>query len=305
MVLHIGKFVVSAAVLLLVFNEVDLKGAFVQLGSFPTDVLAVLGAVAFVIFFLCFFRWMVFVRKIGNRTTARLLQIFWASDFVSLLGISLVSSEVYKYLAFENDRRAIVLSLSDRVFSMLWNGFLIVAAALSLAVANGNLLVLAGAFAVFVALFGAGWGIVHKRFFARKFPFLSPFGAAEYVAHVALNTLYVVVLSVGYAYLFRHVGIFMSAAELLLFVPLMIVVVSLPISFQGFGVREYFFLLYTAGSGVSTEVIIAASFLVYLSSLAMSLLGVVPFLVRGKRKHSSGTAHGRDSGVATSANVLR
>lgn len=74
-----------------------------------------------------------------------------------------------------------------------------------------------------------------------------------------------------------------SIISLLVFVPLIFTVSSLPISIAGFGVREGAFVLLFGLTGMSPHVSTSISFLWYLSIASASVIGLIEFL-RYKKK---------------------
>jgi glycosyltransferase 2 family protein len=78
----------------------------------------------------------------------------------------------------------------------------------------------------------------------------------------------------------RALGLKIELAYFFLFVPLLAVVVSLPISFNGIGVREGAGVVLFGLVGVSRAPAFSLQFTTYLVSVAVSLLGGVVFLAR-------------------------
>lgn len=75
-------------------------------------------------------------------------------------------------------------------------------------------------------------------------------------------------------------GLHIALTFFFLFVPLLAVIVSLPISFNGIGVREGAGIVLFGWIGVSRTAAFSLQFTTYLVAVAVSLLGALVFLVR-------------------------
>ena len=78
----------------------------------------------------------------------------------------------------------------------------------------------------------------------------------------------------------RAFGLHIALTFFFLFVPLLAVIVSLPISFNGIGVREGAGIVLFGWIGVSRTAAFSLQFTTYLVAVAVSLLGALVFLVR-------------------------
>ena len=78
----------------------------------------------------------------------------------------------------------------------------------------------------------------------------------------------------------RALGIHVPLAYFFLFVPLLAVIVSLPISLNGIGVREGAGVVLFGLVGVAHSMAFTLQFTTYLVALAVSLIGGVVFLAR-------------------------
>lgn len=81
----------------------------------------------------------------------------------------------------------------------------------------------------------------------------------------------------------RGIGQPLTFAELFVFVPIIMTIMIIPLSFSGFGVREGAFVLLFGLSGIPASVSVSLSFLWYLSMAFASLIGLVEY-VRYKGK---------------------
>jgi len=92
----------------------------------------------------------------------------------------------------------------------------------------------------------------------------------------------------------RALGVPVPFIYFLLFVPLLAVIVSLPISFNGLGVREGAGILLFGLVGVDRAHAFSLQFTTYLVAVAVSLLGGLVFVVRLPRRRAAARAPGRD-----------
>ncbi|MEO5618983.1 MAG: lysylphosphatidylglycerol synthase transmembrane domain-containing protein [Candidatus Eisenbacteria bacterium] len=93
----------------------------------------------------------------------------------------------------------------------------------------------------------------------------------------------------------RAFGLHIGLTYFFLFVPLLAVIVSLPISFNGIGVREGAGIVLFGWVGVSRAAAFSLQFTTYLVALAVSLLGALVFLARIPRRRAEARSPGRSS----------
>jgi len=94
----------------------------------------------------------------------------------------------------------------------------------------------------------------------------------------------------------RALGITVGLQYFLLFVPLLAVIVSLPISFNGLGVREGAGVVLFGLVGVGRASAFSMQFLTYLVAVAVSLLGGLAYLIRIPRRRAAARSLGRNAG---------
>lgn len=86
-------------------------------------------------------------------------------------------------------------------------------------------------------------------------------------------------ISIGIAYLITiSLGARIGVLDLLIFMPLIILIASIPISISGLGLREGAFVLLFSKAGIPRETAIAISFGWYLTTLVASLPGFIFYL---------------------------
>jgi glycosyltransferase 2 family protein len=93
----------------------------------------------------------------------------------------------------------------------------------------------------------------------------------------------------------RAFGLHIELTYFFLFVPLLAVIVSLPISFNGIGVREGAGIVLFGWVGVDRASAFSLQFTTYLVAVAVSLLGALVFLARIPRRRAEAKSLGRSS----------
>ena len=114
------------------------------------------------------------------------------------------------------------------------------------------------------------------------------------LAEVFAIALIVQVSRIGvHALVARAFGLHIGLTFFFLFVPLLAVIVSLPISFNGIGVREGAGIVLFGWIGVSRTAAFSLQFTTYLVAVAVSLLGALVFLARIPRRRALARQTGR------------
>jgi uncharacterized membrane protein YbhN (UPF0104 family) len=175
-------------------------------------------------------------------------------------------------------------------------------------------LALVGFFALSVSLL---WGLFHPALLPALERMLSRIGLGRLGPHLddlavrlnayrdarglLLRMLLVATLTqlarIGvHALVARALGLQVPIQYFLLFVPLLAVIVSLPISLNGLGVREGTGVLLFGLIGVDRTGAFTLQFLTYVVAVAISLLGGLAYLVRIPRRRAEARDLGRNAG---------
>jgi hypothetical protein len=88
-------------------------------------------------------------------------------------------------------------------------------------------------------------------------------------------------------------GVEAPVVAFFLFIPMVAVLIALPISINGIGVREWFSVLFFAMVGMDREKAFSISFLAFLIGVAVSLIGGILFLARSFQR-----AQGEAGGIS-------
>lgn len=177
-------------------------------------------------------------------------------------------------------------------------------------------LVYAALVVTFVVSVAALWVVLHPTLLPRLEPALRSLGLgrlgpilSDFVARLSgfrhrrglLISLIAVAAVVQLSRVWVHVqvanalGLRIPFTYFLLFVPLLAVIVSLPISFNGIGVREGAGVALFGLVGVDHAPAFMLQFTTYLVSLGVSLLGALAFLVRAPGRRKGARQVGRTS----------
>jgi len=121
-------------------------------------------------------------------------------------------------------------------------------------------------------------------------------GRPALLAEVLAIALVVQVARIGvHTLVARAFGLHIALTYFFLFVPLLAVIVSLPISFNGIGVREGAGIVLFGLVGIDRAAAFSLQFTTYLVAVAVSLLGALVFLVRIPRRRAEARQLGRSS----------
>ncbi len=231
----------------------------------------------------------IFTDKIERKKFFVLYMIYWASDFMGLFNLGSAGSELYKMFSFKNKKKALGFSLIDKAYSFLWYILFFLAIILVFG--------LFGSFNIFnfflsviiYFVFVFSYVLLEKRvlrysFFKKKIislGFRSGLSKEKLFMHSLLALLFNLNLFIVYSLVLSSYGIEFNLM-LFAFLSALIIFTTLPISFQGLGVREFILLNYARFMGFNQELILSGSFMIFLIFLIFRILGVVPFLTLKK-----------------------
>lgn len=290
----IFKILISAFILYFVFAKLDFAVIINQFRNINLIYIIPCFLLALITLFFMVLKWKVFLKKYEKINLRKLIGIYWASDFVNLFGIGAVGSETYKMFSFKEKKKALFSSLIDRLNSFIWYfllGISIIIA--SFFIGNESFFPILFGFLLFFILVFL-YIFVEKRIknkffnfiknkFIKKIIYESQRLDIELIKH-SVYCLMIILLQVTLYYLiFLSIGLKVNLVELFIFVPLLVIALVLPISFQGFGIREFLFIEFAKLNSILPEKALIASFILYLITLVYRLLGVIPFILLRKK----------------------
>jgi hypothetical protein len=204
----------------------------------------------------------------------RLLKIYWVSDFFSLFSFGFVGGEFYKMIKFNNKKKALKISLFDKLFSFFY--YLLFLFMASLFFLNKKIALIA--LVIFVLL-------ILMLFKRKSFNFLGEIFFFDFIKkHFFVSTLFLIIMI-----LIHYLVIVDSFQQnipffiFFLFTPTLIILTTLPISYQGLGVREAAFIFLGNFYGLSPEGMVASSLFIFFGSIFYRLLGFLPFIIEKEK----------------------
>jgi uncharacterized protein (TIRG00374 family) len=122
-------------------------------------------------------------------------------------------------------------------------------------------------------------------------------GARAFLARMLVLATITQLMRIGvHALVSRALGLQIPLQYFLLFVPLLAVIVSLPISLNGLGLREGAGVLLFGLIGVDRPRAFSLQFLTYLVAVAVSLLGGLAYLIRIPQRRAAARSLEREAG---------
>jgi hypothetical protein len=201
-----------------------------------------------------------------------------------------MGSEAYKAFSFHY---GLVSSLGDKLLSAFWY-CLIAAGFLSVILITDEFGVrMALGTLIFILLAALSRpGLIKFQSFLRTLTFGKKIthhidsislNFEKLIEHAIYCFLYVSLRVVSYGIVFMAVGLELKIVELFVLVPLMIVAITLPVTFQGVGLRELIIIKFAQYTMISQEGALIASLLLFVISLLYRFTGVIPFILLKKR----------------------
>lgn len=248
----------------------------------------------FFAFLLCFlsllimtFKWHLILKKYIDIGKKNLFKIYWASDFINLFGLGSVGGEIYKMISLNDKKKALASSLFDKLLSFYWYILLGVSTLISSCIFKSIPLVLFFGIIFYLVLIFITLQINLKRkniiqiIPSKKISnFLNKINLTSYdlILHSFLSFLFIINSALIYSLVFISTGLGFKFIELIIFVPILTIATSLPISFEGLGVREYLFVELSKIILVNTELILLSSLIIGFIGLAYRLSGSISFI---------------------------
>jgi glycosyltransferase 2 family protein len=285
------KLAISFMIIFLVLRKLELiKIKETLLGANPLLLLICLLFVG-ISLFLMVLKWKILIDKLQTKKLSELYATYWASDFMSLFGFGSVGSEIYKMISFNNKKKALVLSLVDKAYSFFWYIlFFISIVIVYFSFKEFNYLHLILSIVLYYLLVFT-YLIFEKRILKskclkklkmfKKIKNSNGLPKKELIKHATISVLFKINTFILYSIILFSVGIKFNLM-LFAFLSALTILTTLPISFQGLGVREFILLAYSNFMGYNGELIIAGSFLIFLLFLIFRIFGVIPFLMNKK-----------------------
>jgi hypothetical protein len=261
------------------------------------------------------FRWLLIIRAAGETVgygrvfLTSLVGIFFAQFLPSMVGTD-VARMVELSDEARTNARVVSTVLLDRLIGFVSLVVMaLIALLLSYRVTGGQdssiALITIGAFVGLVV----GWAVFFNRGFMRRFnwifklPFLgriessirSLYDSLHYlqnqpqvlVSALAVSFVMQIIEISAIVIIARALDIQIPVVDFFVFVPLIWIVTTIPISISGLGLREGAFAVFFAQVGVSSSEAVALSLLYYASQLILGIWGGVIFLRSSLRRYAN------------------
>ena len=236
----------------------------------------------------------IILRGYINYPVKYLVKVTWASDFINLFSLGPIGGEAYKMFAFGDPKQALFASLLDKVITYCW--YLLIALSLAipywLTEQDLNLTLLWGAVGYIGISILVFIIFIYQKSFIRLIPstrlkqrILSHHvSLSDAIRHSLISVASLLNIALKYILLFWALGISISVVEMILFIPILLIGLTLPIAIEGVGVREFLFVEFARTIGVSTESALIVSLMVYAITLGYKLTGIIPFLLKKRQQ---------------------
>lgn len=289
-----GRVLLCFIIIYFLLNKIDYVEIITTLSTIDARLLFFPVALMFLTMFYMVYKWKVMLDAYHKRSFYQLMLIYWASDFVNLFGLGGVGGESYKLLSLSSRKHALLSSLLDRIYSLVWYVLL------AFSFFCCYFLPLALVYKIFIGLILyvflvaltllciRGVAIILKKLekyrFINKIKFLANVPSKTLILHAAITLIISFVKVCMYGSIFSIVGMPVYFMEMFVLVPFIAVAITLPISFQGIGVREFILFQFANYVNADGEKIIVASFLMYIVGVIYRVTGCIPFILKSHRK---------------------
>lgn len=287
------KFMVSALLLSFVVRKAGLDDIVHYLHSMNVWLFLLSTVIYIAIAWLVALRWNILL---DNRyTTRRLFSLHMIGNFFNTILPGTMGGDAVKVYYLYRDTNKVGISLGsvflDRYIGLFARLFLGLVSGMA-AFAELRTIGMHWAIPALLSVFMAGSLIVFRFRIGKRFWAVADFYdyvhsrlqhkqvmLKTFLLSLVIQTLLIMMI----ATVARAIGQALSFTELFVFVPIIMTIMIIPLSFSGFGVREGAFVVLFGLTGIPSSVSVSISFLWFLSTATASLIGWVEY-VRYKKK---------------------
>lgn len=287
------KILISFAILYYVLSKLNIQKIIEVISRINYFYIILAGLLLLITLVLMTLKWNIFLKKYVNIKFKHLFWIYWASDFANLFGLGNIGGETYKTIMFDQKKKALFSSLVNKGYTIIWFGLYAISIFISFIIFNRILIVFISSILLFLILFfiftliyyplNRGISKIIKIEVIKKILNESLIKKSDLFLHSLLCLLFVFNTTLIYSLIFYSLGLPIKIPEIAVLTTFVFIGVTLPISIQGLGVREFLFLKFAMLTNISSETVVVASLSIYLCMLIYSLFGLIPFLVLKKR----------------------
>jgi len=239
-------------------------------------------------------KWDIILRSYMEIKKTNLFLIYWGADFINLFSIGSIGSEVYKMISFNDKKKALFTSLFDKFISLLI--FLLLFIAISLPIYAfkienywlSSVLIIS----LFCSLFYFSYFFINT---IKKIKWLPQkvykvvqaihIDFYSFVKHSFLTIATIVITTLIYILIFYSLGITANPLTLFILIVFLKILITLPITYEGLGVRELLLIEYAKMQSINIEVALLVSLIAFALGLIYRITGVFPFLFIKTKKH--------------------
>lgn len=282
------KTVISILILFYLIVKLNFEAITTKIGEIKPGYIILAFGLEFVSLFIMTFKWKIFVQTFSRNNNKQLLSIYWASEFVSLFSFGSLSSEIYKMLSFKKKGKALHASIMDKAYAFIWYLILILAYGLAyLIFGKTSYIFLIVSFIFYFVLVIIFINLRKKlngiKITSKRLMYLinnltyNKVKDKKLLYHSIISLLFVINFTLMYSLILKSTGVTFKLG-LIVMIPLLIILLTLPISIQGLGVRDYFLSKYATLYYFSLESTLIASMIIFLSGVLYRLTGIFSFL---------------------------
>lgn len=103
-------------------------------------------------------------------------------------------------------------------------------------------------------------------------------------ASIIISMILYAFMVLSNCFVFTALNHSLPLSSLAVYIPVIYLLTLIPVSFNGIGVREYFYLLFFSTYGITIEVIISVSILIYTFNLVIGLTGGMLWIIKPQQK---------------------
>ena len=302
------KITISVGLILFIWNYVDSQNLFQKLKDIRLPEFIVAAALMYLSIFICGVRYFIFVRDVSSLKITKVLNLYFIGHFFNIFVPGYIAGDIVKvYQVGKHGGGKVFLAMTillERYFGI----FALSSLSLGLMFYGGvdELLPLQIKITLYI-LFGGGTlaYIVLLSGAYRLFNFitflkthfsdnLDNFGGQKLLVTFGLSLLnQCIYLTLNY-FLALSLNIKLDFSVLAPVVAVTTIISTLPVSFQGLGIREGIFVYLLAQYGVSKEQALLLGILTFVVNALVALLGGIFFLAQ---KKESGDITGKTESV--------
>jgi len=281
------KIFISIVLLLYVFNTINISAVADAFHKTNFLFLFLAFTLYFIALVLMVLKWEIVLRCFIKVKRINLFFIYWGSDFINLFSIGSVGSEVYKMVSFNDKKKALFTSLFDKFISLLLFLAILVSISLPLYILQfenkkfSSILVIC----LFCSLFFSTYLLINKfksfRCFPRKInQILQPLNIDffSFVVHSLITIKTIIIEALIYFLIFYSLGISANLLTLFILIIFLKIAVTLPITYEGLGIRELLLIEYAKMQSINIEEALLVSLIAFSLVLIYRITGVFPFL---------------------------